>query len=119
MMAIDNQSVSFSLNGKKWARGSQSKLKSRWIFTHTWVLRASKLAAGWVSCGMCTILLDGKHTKSGFSCESKTLQTRKLVTVEGLGKDGKLHPIQQAIGKLVQLQCGYCTQRKSFSAKAS
>jgi carbon-monoxide dehydrogenase small subunit len=60
------------------------------------------------SCGACTVLLDGKPIKS---CTAFAVQTngRDVMTVEGLEKDGKLHPIQDGFHQEHGLQCGFCT----------
>ena len=59
-------------------------------------------------CGACTILVDGKAVKS---CTMFAVQAegRQLTTIEGLAKDGELHPIQQAFWDEHGLQCGFCT----------
>ena len=60
------------------------------------------------SCGACTILLDGESVKS---CTLLAVQAdgADLTTIEGLAKDGALHPVQQAFHENHALQCGYCT----------
>ena len=60
------------------------------------------------SCGACTILLDGESVKS---CTVLAVQAdgTELTTIEGLAKDGELHPVQQAFHEHHGLQCGYCT----------
>ena len=59
-------------------------------------------------CGACTILMNGLAVKS---CTVFAVQAdgAELLTVEGLEKDGQLHPIQKAFGDAYGLQCGYCT----------
>jgi carbon-monoxide dehydrogenase small subunit len=59
-------------------------------------------------CGACTVLLDGTPVKS---CTLLAVQAdgRQVMTVEGLEKDGKLHPIQEGFWEKHGLQCGYCT----------
>ncbi|BDG02930.1 (2Fe-2S)-binding protein [Anaeromyxobacter oryzae] len=59
-------------------------------------------------CGACTVLLDGAPVKS---CTVLAVQAngRELMTVEGLERDGKLHPIQEGFWEKHGLQCGYCT----------
>jgi len=59
-------------------------------------------------CGACTILLDGKLVKS---CLLFAVQTngREILTIEGLAKNGELHPIQETFVQKYGLQCGYCT----------
>lgn len=59
-------------------------------------------------CGACTVQLDGKAVKS---CMLLAVQAngRAVTTVEGLAKDGRLHPLQEAFNEHHALQCGYCT----------
>ena len=59
-------------------------------------------------CGACTVLLDGEPVKS---CTVLAVQAdgREVMTVEGLEKDGQLHPIQEGFWQEHGLQCGYCT----------
>jgi carbon-monoxide dehydrogenase small subunit len=68
-------------------------------------------------CGACAVLLDGKPVLSclvlGLECDS-----RRVLTVEGLGADGMLHPLQDAFADLGAAQCGYCTPAILVTAKA-
>jgi len=60
------------------------------------------------NCGACTVHLDGHSVKS---CTMFAVQTegREIVTIEGVAKNGELHPLQQAFHEHHGLQCGYCT----------
>ncbi len=60
------------------------------------------------SCGSCTVLLDGESVKS---CTVLGVQAdgTSITTIEGLGSEGALHPVQQAFHDHHALQCGYCT----------
>jgi aerobic carbon-monoxide dehydrogenase small subunit len=66
-------------------------------------------------CGACTLLMNGAAVKS---CTVFAVQAdgAELLTVEGLEKDGQLHPIQKAFGDCYGLQCGYCTPGFMMSA---
>ena len=59
-------------------------------------------------CGACTVLLDGRAVKS---CTVLAVQAddQEITTIEGLARDGELHPIQQAFVEHHGLQCGFCT----------
>lgn len=59
-------------------------------------------------CGACTVLMDGKAVKS---CTVLAVQAdgAEVTTVEGLARDGKLHPVQEGFWECHGLQCGYCT----------
>ena len=66
-------------------------------------------------CGACTVLVNGAAVKS---CTMFAVQAdgAEITTVEGLEKDGELHPIQKAFGDSYGLQCGYCTPGLMLSA---
>ncbi len=68
-------------------------------------------------CGACTVLLDGKPILSciTLACE---VDGRKIHTIEGVAKDGELHPLQKAFLKYGAVQCGFCTPGMILSASA-
>jgi len=68
-------------------------------------------------CGACTVVLNGKTVKS---CTAFAVQADggELVTVEGLMKDGKLHPLQEGFKEEHGLQCGFCTPGMLMSSYA-
>ncbi|MBI4528264.1 MAG: (2Fe-2S)-binding protein [Deltaproteobacteria bacterium] len=59
-------------------------------------------------CGSCTVLMDGKSVSACLMLAAR-IDGRRLLTIEGLQKDGRLHPVQQAFLNNWGLQCGYCT----------
>ena len=69
------------------------------------------------SCGICTVLVDGRPVRS---CLTKTedVAGREVTTLEGLSKDGKMHPVQEAFVQTGAIQCGFCTPGLILSAKA-
>ena len=71
-------------------------------------LTGTKVGCDTTSCGACTVLLDGESVKS---CTVLAVQAdgRQVTTIEGLARDGELHPVQQAFHESHALQCGFCT----------
>jgi aerobic-type carbon monoxide dehydrogenase small subunit (CoxS/CutS family) len=71
-------------------------------------LTGSKYGCGEGRCGACTVLLDGQPVRS---CVTKmgAIAAREITTIEGLEKDGNLHPLQQAFLDAGAMQCAYCT----------
>jgi carbon-monoxide dehydrogenase small subunit len=68
-------------------------------------------------CGACTILLDGKPINSCLVLAADA-NGKEILTVEGLNRDGKLHPLQESFIQEGAVQCGYCTSGMLLSAKA-
>jgi aerobic-type carbon monoxide dehydrogenase small subunit (CoxS/CutS family) len=71
-------------------------------------LTGTKYGCGEARCGACTVLLDGRPTRS---CVTPALAARgkSVTTIEGLAENGRLHPVQEAFLEADALQCGYCT----------
>jgi len=71
-------------------------------------LTGAKYGCGEGQCAACTVLVDGQATKS---CLTKvgSVAGKRIVTIEGLEQNGKLHPVQEAFLEADALQCGYCT----------
>ena len=68
-------------------------------------------------CGSCTVLLDG-YPVSACTTLAVEAQGRSIETIEGLAKDGALHPLQEAFLEHFAFQCGYCTPGMILTAKA-
>lgn len=71
-------------------------------------LTGTKYGCGEGQCAACTVLIDGQPTKS---CLTKVgaAGTKRIVTIEGLAPQGKLHPVQEAFLEAEAMQCGWCT----------
>ena len=78
-------------------------------------LTGAHYGCGEGQCGACTVLLDGKAVRSCITPVG-SVGSRKVTTIEGLEKDGRLHPVQQAFLDADALQCGYCTPGMIMSA---
>jgi carbon-monoxide dehydrogenase small subunit len=90
----------------------QAQVESRLLLVHllreTLSMTGTHIGCDTTHCGACTVLLDGQPVKS---CTVLAVQAdgREVMTVEGLEKDGQLHPVQEGFWQEHGLQCGYCT----------
>lgn len=80
-------------------------------------LTGTKEGCGEGECGACTVIIDGNAVTSCLTLIG-SVEGREVTTIEGIGKNGELDPIQQAILKNHALQCGFCTPGFIMSAKA-
>jgi len=100
--------IQVDVNGTK----REAEVDSRLLLVHflrdNLQMTGTHVGCDTTHCGACTILLDGTPVKS---CTVLAVQAngRAVMTVEGLEKDGKLHPIQEGFWEKHGLQCGYCT----------
>jgi len=71
-------------------------------------LTGTKYGCGEGQCGACMVLIDGEPTPS---CQTSVGEAagKQIVTIEGLARDGQLHPLQRAFLEVEAMQCGYCT----------
>ena len=80
-------------------------------------LTGAKYGCGEGQCGACTVLIDGTPTRACIT-KAASLSGRKITTIEGLERDGRLHPVQQAFLDADAMQCGYCTAGMVMGAVA-
>jgi isoquinoline 1-oxidoreductase alpha subunit len=85
-----------------------------WVLRDVLDMKGTKYGCGIGMCGACTVLMDGKATRSCLTPVSAV--TGSITTIEGLAEDGKLHPLQQAWIDLDVAQCGYCQGGQILSA---
>src|SRR5262249_28224472 len=80
-------------------------------------LTGSKYGCGEGQCGACTVLIDGQPTRSCVTPVGSAAG-KKIITIEGLEKNGRLHPLQQAFIDADAMQCAYCTSGMIMSGVA-
>jgi carbon-monoxide dehydrogenase small subunit len=106
--AIQRIPVEITVNGSCYRREVEPRMLLVEFIREEIGLTGSHIGCDTSYCGACTMILDGDAVKS---CTLFAVQADggEIVTVEGLEKDGELHPLQQAFSKEHGLQCGYCT----------
>jgi carbon-monoxide dehydrogenase small subunit len=100
--------ISVNVNGSALSAEIDSRLLLVHLLRESFRLTGTHIGCDTTHCGACTVLLDGAPVKS---CTVLAVQAdgREVATVEGLEKDGKLHPLQEGFWEKHGLQCGYCT----------
>jgi aerobic-type carbon monoxide dehydrogenase small subunit (CoxS/CutS family) len=80
-------------------------------------LTGTKYGCGEAQCGACTVLINGVATRSCVT-PAEHANGKQITTIEGLEKDGKLHPLQEAFLKADAMQCAFCTSGMIMSGAA-
>ena len=100
--------TSLSVNGKKLPLNVDSQTSLLSVLRDYLNLTGTKYGCGESQCGACTVLIDGVATRSCITPVARAAG-KQITTIEGLDKDGQLHPLQQAFIEADAMQCGYCT----------
>ena len=105
---IDRITIQLKVNGKPYTANVEPRLLLVELLREEFNLTGTHVGCDTTYCGACTVLMNGAVVKS---CTMFAVQAdgAEILTVEGLEKDGALHPIQKAFGDSYGLQCGYCT----------
>lgn len=102
------EKIEFQLNGKKVEVQAEPDHTLLWVLRTHFNLTGTKYGCGLGYCGSCTVLMDDDPVRScGIFMED--VAGTSIVTIEGLEKEGRLHPVQQAFVDNDALQCGFCT----------
>ena len=102
------ETLRFTLNGKKTEVLIDPTQNLLWVLRNHLGLTGTKYGCGMGFCGACTILIDNEPVRSCM-LPVGDIAGKKVVTIEGLEKKGKLHPVQKAFVEHDALQCGFCT----------
>ena len=100
--------VTVEVNGTTYSHDVEPRLLLVHYLRENCGLTGTNVGCDTSSCGACTVHLNGESAKS---CTILAVQAdgQQVTTIEGLAKDGELHPMQQAFHENHALQCGYCT----------
>jgi carbon-monoxide dehydrogenase small subunit len=103
-----NVPISVTVNGRRYEAEVEPRLLLVHFLRDHLRLTGTHVGCDTTSCGACTILMDGRAVKS---CTILAVQAdgHELTTIEGLAKNGQLHPLQEAFWNKHALQCGFCT----------
>jgi nicotinate dehydrogenase subunit A len=108
--------ISLKVNGVSRSVAAEPDTPLLYVLRNDLELNGAKYGCGLAQCGACTVLVDGKATRS---CVTPIdgLQKSEITTIEGLGTRDKLHALQQAFVEEQAAQCGYCISGMIMSAK--
>lgn len=102
------ETLSFDLNGQPVLLDVAPDRTLLWVLRTDLNLTGTKYSCGISQCGACTVLVNDKAVRS-CSVTIKSVAGKRVTTIEGLARDGQLHPLQQAFADHDALQCGFCT----------
>jgi nicotinate dehydrogenase subunit A len=108
--------TSLKVNGTSHSTPAEPDTPLLYVLRNDLFLGGAKFGCGLAQCGACTVLVDGKATRS---CVTPigALGTAEITTIEGLGTAEKPHPLQQAFIDEQAAQCGYCINGMIMKAK--
>lgn len=99
--------TNFTINGKKVTTSADPNSPLLWAVRDDLGLKGTKFGCGKAACGACTLHVNGKAVRS-CSYAVKFVEGKEVTTIEGLGTEDNLHPVQQAWKEEIVPQCGYC-----------
>jgi len=111
------QSYTLQVNGAAKSMSVEPDTPLLYILRNDLELNGPRFGCGLSQCGACTVLVDGRPTRSCVTAVS-SLGTKSITTLEGLGSRDRMHPLQKAFIEEQAAQCGYCANGMIMTAKA-
>ena len=111
------QDFQLTVNGTTRRASVEPDTPLLYILRNDLELNGPRFGCGLSQCGACTVLVDGRPTRSCVTAVS-SLGAKQITTLEGLGSKDRLHPLQKAFIEEQAVQCGYCTNGMIMAAKA-
>ncbi len=109
------ETISFKLNGKPTNIDVEGDRTLLWVLRTDLGLTGTKYGCGESLCGACSVIIDKEAVRS-CRLPVKEVRGKEVITIEGLEKNGRLHPLQEAFIEHGALQCGYCTSGMIMTA---
>ena len=109
------RTIAFTLNGKPARVTVDDGRMLLWVLRYDLGLTGTKYGCGAGLCGACTVMV-GKEAVRSCATPVKDVAGRQVLTIEGLSRNGKLHPVQEAFLKHHAFQCGFCTSGMILNA---
>ncbi|MGI6097321.1 MAG: (2Fe-2S)-binding protein [Dethiobacteria bacterium] len=109
--------VELTVNGQKYKVEVELKTNLLEVLRDKLGITSPKVGCNTGDCGACSVLLDGKLVKACLT-NALSAQGKEVVTIEGIGRPGQLHPLQKAFHEHYAVQCGFCTPGMILAAKA-
>ncbi|MBE0461447.1 MAG: (2Fe-2S)-binding protein [Candidatus Aminicenantes bacterium] len=109
------KTIRFKLNGQPKSLTIDRERMLLWVLRTDFGLTGTKFGCGEGFCGACTVLVNNEAERScQFPLED--IDGKEIITIEGLAKNARLHPLQEAFVKHDALQCGFCTSGMILNA---
>ena len=108
--------ITLKVNGKSHSVDVEPSTPLLYVLRNDLDLRGPRFGCGLGQCGACTVIINGVATRSCVTSVSSV--KNEITTLEGIAKNGKLHPVQQAWIDEDVVQCGYCQPGQVMAAAA-
>ncbi len=111
------ETITFQLNGRATKLDIEGDRMLLWVLRTDLGLTGTKFGCGESLCGACTVVV-GKEAVRSCQLSVREVRGKEVTTIEGLARNGTLHPLQKAFAEHGALQCGFCTPGMIMNAYA-